>query len=258
MAKRPRLAVFKFASCDGCQLTLLSAEDQLIGLSESIDIAYFLEATSRNEPGPYDIALIEGSISTPADLERIQQVRRDSKYVVAIGACATAGGIQALRNYAHHEQYVSQVYAHSDYIESLATATPVAQHIEVDFELRGCPIDKSQLVEVLKSLLHGRLPRTPAHSVCLECKRKAVVCRAVVSAEPCLGAITQAGCGDLCPSFSRPCFGCYGPNHQANVTAWVESSVQPPNTLVPLLRSYCSESKGFGEAVKILDSRSES
>jgi coenzyme F420-reducing hydrogenase gamma subunit len=221
-SQKKRLAVFKFASCDGCQLSLLSCEDELLPLAESIDIAYFLEASSRIEPGPYDIALVEGSISTPEDIRRIEAVREQSKLLITIGACATSGGIQALRNWADHDEFARCVYARPEYIDSLATSAPVADHVSVDFELRGCPIDRYQLLEVLKALIAGRRPRIPTHSVCLECKRRGTVCIAVTAGRPCLGPITQAGCGAICPAYDRACYGCFGPAGQANCRALTE------------------------------------
>ncbi len=191
----PRLAVFKFASCDGCQLSLLALEDELLALAGKLDVAYFLEATSRIEPGPYDVALVEGSITTAEDAQRIRQVRRDAKFLVTIGACATAGGIQALRNWADSDEFLQAVYASPQYIDTLATSTAISDHVPVDFELRGCPINKHQLLEVLVSLLAGRRPRTPVHSVCLECKRRGTVCVMVAQGIPCLGPVTHDGCG---------------------------------------------------------------
>ncbi len=217
MSHKPRLAVFKFASCDGCQLSLLALEDELLALAERVDVAYFLEASSRVEPGPYDVALVEGSITTPEDAERILQVRRDSRFLVTIGACATAGGIQALRNWADSAEFLRAVYASPEYIHSLATSTPISSHVPVDFELRGCPINKQQLLEVLISLLGGRRPRTPVHSVCLQCKRRGTVCVTVAQGIPCLGPVTHDGCGAICPSYNRGCYGCYGPCEQPNL-----------------------------------------
>jgi sulfhydrogenase subunit delta len=217
MSTKPKLGVFKFASCDGCQLSLLSAEDQLLSVAGAVDIAYFLEVTSRIQPGPYDIALVEGSITTPHDVQRIQQIRQDSNFLITIGACATAGGIQALRNWADCDEFVRSVYASPEYISTLATSTGIADHVKVDFELRGCPINQYQLIEVIQSLLAGRRPRTPVHSVCLECKRRGTVCVMVAQAQPCLGPVTQAGCGAICPAYNRHCFGCYGPAVQPNL-----------------------------------------
>jgi sulfhydrogenase subunit delta len=216
---KKRLGVFKFASCDGCQLSLLSCEDELIELAGKIHIAHFLEASSRIEPGPYDIALVEGSITTPSDIERICEIRQQSKCLVTIGACATAGGIQALRNWADHDAFIACVYAKPEYIHSFAKSTAIADHVRVDYELRGCPIDRYQLLEVLLALIADRQPRTPQHSVCMECKRRGTVCIVVTSGLPCLGPVTQAGCGAICPAYDRPCYGCFGPAAQANCSA---------------------------------------
>ncbi|MCB9678942.1 MAG: oxidoreductase [Alphaproteobacteria bacterium] len=216
---RPRLGVFKLASCDGCQLTLLDCEDELLAVAGAVDIANFPEASRRIEPGPYDVALVEGSVTTPHDAERIQQIRAESRLLITIGACATAGGIQALRNLADVDTYVAQVYATPAYISTLATSTAIADHVKVDFELRGCPIDKGQLLELLTALLFGRQPTLPNHSVCLDCKLAGNVCVVVAHGTPCLGPVTHAGCGALCPGYTRGCFGCYGPSRGSNPTA---------------------------------------
>jgi sulfhydrogenase subunit delta len=216
---KPRLAVFKFSSCDGCQLQLLNLEDELLALVGAVEIAYFLEARRRALPPPYDIGLVEGSISTPEEEQRIQQVRRNCRYLVTIGACATSGGIQALRNWANIDDFVRTVYANPQSISTLETATPIATHVFVDFELRGCPINQYQLLELISSLLVGRRPTIPTYSLCIECKRLGVPCVLVSHGQPCLGPITQAGCGALCPSCGRACYGCFGPMEQPNITS---------------------------------------
>ncbi len=214
--RRPKLAVWKFASCDGCQLSLLDCEDELLAVADAVEIANFPEASRRIVKGPYDISLVEGSITTPHDAERIHKVRRSSKLLITIGSCATAGGIQALRNFGSVKEYTSIVYPNPEYIDTLGKSTPIADHVFVDLELRGCPINKYQLIEVLSALLNGRKPNIPQHSVCIECKRRGVVCVMVASGVPCLGPVTQAGCGALCPSYSRGCFGCFGPKESPN------------------------------------------
>lgn len=214
--KKPKLAVWKFSSCDGCQLSLLDCEDELLTLANTIDIAYFLEASRAQRKGPYDLSLVEGSISTPDDAERIRKVRQQSKYLVTIGACATAGGIQALRNFKDVDQFISVVYAQPQYINTLTTSTSIADHVRVDFELRGCPIDKRQLLEVINAFLNQRKPNIPRHSQCIECKLAGSVCVLVAKGTPCLGPVTQAGCGNLCPSCNRGCYGCFGPKETPN------------------------------------------
>jgi sulfhydrogenase subunit delta len=243
-----RLAVFKFASCDGCQLSLLDCEDELVSIASAVEIAYFLEATSKVELGPYDVALVEGSITTPHDARRIQEVRRQSKFLVTIGACATSGGIQALRNWARHSDFLRCVYARPDYIDSLATSTPIADHVHVDFELRGCPINRHQLVEVLQSLVAGRRPQMPTHSVCLDCKRRGTVCVTVAQGIPCLGPVTQSGCGAICPSYDRGCYGCFGPAAQPNCDSLADHLIATgtaAGSLVPLLRNYNAAAPEF-------------
>ncbi|MET0758630.1 MAG: oxidoreductase [Mycobacterium sp.] len=221
----PTLAVWKFAFCDGCQLTLLDCEDELLTIAEQVQIATFLEASSAIVGGPYDVSLVEGSITTGADERRIKEIREQSKVLVTIGACATAGGVQALRNFADVDEFASVVYAKPEYIETLATSTPSSAHVKVDYQLQGCPIDRGQLLDTLAALLVGRKPRLPAKTVCTECKNRGVTCVVVAEDIPCLGPVTHAGCGALCPSYHRGCYGCFGPAATPNTAA-----------LIPLLR----------------------
>ncbi len=217
--QKPKIAVWKFASCDGCQLTLLNCERELLAIADAVTIAYFPEATRAQIKGPYDISLVEGSITTPHDAERIHRIRRSSALLISIGACATSGGIQALRNFKDVKEYARIVYASPEYLETLGTSTAIADHVQVDFELRGCPISKGQLVSTLVALLNGRRPVLPSVSVCVECKQKGNVCGLVTHGPPCLGPVTQAGCGALCPTYYRGCFGCFGPKESANTAS---------------------------------------
>ncbi len=246
--RRLKLAVWKFASCDGCQLALLNAEEELLEVAGRVEIAYFLEASRAVGRGPYDISLVEGSISTPHDAERIQEVRRISRVLVTIGACATAGGIQALRNFANVEEWRKLVYARPEYIQTLETSTPVAAHVPVDFELRGCPVNKTQLVKVISAFLHGRRPAIPTYSVCMECKRRGTPCIMVTQGTPCLGPITQAGCGAICPAYARGCYGCYGPMETPNISSlmarWKDLGVGDDD-LVRALRTFNAAAEAF-------------
>ena len=248
---RPRLAVFKFASCDGCQLSLLDCENELLAVAEAVEIAWFPEASSRLQPGPYDIALVEGSITTPHDAQRILEVRQSARIVVTIGACATAGGIQSLKNWADHEDYLRCVYARPEYISTLATSTPIADHIKVDYELRGCPISRHQLLDVIGALVKGRRPRLASHSVCLDCKRKGTVCVEVAQGIPCLGPVTHSGCGAICPTYDRGCYGCFGPVSQSNCLSLTDrylATGTSTETLLPLLRNFNAAAPEFRDA----------
>jgi len=249
-ARKPKLAVWKFASCSGCQLALLNCEDELLAVAGQVEIAYFVEASRAVVKGPYDLSLVEGSVTTPHDVELIQQVRRGSKYLVTIGACATAGGIQALRNFKDVQEFVSIVYAAPEYIETLDTSTPIANHVDVDFELRGCPINKEQLLEVISAFLHGRKPNVPPYSVCMECKRLGIVCVMVAHATPCLGPVTQAGCGAICPAYYRGCYGCFGPEETPNTDSlskrWSDLGVGDQD-LVRAFRTFNAWAEAFRE-----------
>jgi coenzyme F420-reducing hydrogenase gamma subunit len=240
-ARKPKLAVWKFASCDGCQLTLLDCEDELLAVADGVEIAYFPEATRATSAGPYQLSLVEGSITTPEDAERIHGIRRKSKRLVTIGACATAGGIQALRNFARVEDYVKAVYERPEFIETLAKSTPIGDHVFVDFELRGCPIDKTQLVEVLNAFLNDRRPNIPHYSQCIECKRNGTVCVMVAHGTPCLGPVTQAGCGNLCPPLGRGCYGCFGPmeaTNTASLAGWLANEDASQEQILGMFRTY--------------------
>ena len=238
--KKPKVAVWKFASCDGCQLSLLDCEDELLEVAGAIHIANFPEASREVVKGPYDVSLVEGSITTPHDAERIHKVRRQSKYLITIGACATAGGIQALRNFKDVREFTSIVYAHPEYIETLERSTPIRHHVFVDFELRGCPINKYQLLEVISALLNNRKPIIPEHSVCIDCKLAGNPCVMVAHGTPCLGPVTQAGCGALCPSFNRGCYGCFGPKETPNVMGLSSQWEAMGTSKADLVRAYRS------------------
>lgn len=246
--RKPKIAVWKFASCDGCQLSLLDCEDELLAVVGAVDIANFPEASRAVSPGPYDVSLVEGSITTPHDAERIHKVRRASKFLITIGACATAGGIQALRNFKDVKEFTSYVYARPDYIETLNKSTPIADHVFVNFELRGCPINKLQLVEVISAFLHGRKPNVPPHSVCIECKHRGTVCVMVSQGIACMGPVTQAGCGALCPAYHRGCYGCFGPKETPNtgsLSGWWAGQGVSEQDLVRTFRSFNAYAEPF-------------
>ncbi|OGO08539.1 MAG: oxidoreductase [Chloroflexi bacterium RBG_13_60_9] len=232
------VAVFKFSSCDGCQLQILNMEDELLALATEVEIANFLEARRRVLPGPYDVVLVEGSVSTPHEAELIKEIRGQAKLLIAIGACATAGGIQALRNRADVDEFARAVYPHPEFLHYLPKASPISELVPVDMELYGCPVSRAEVLEAITALLHNRKPNLPQHSVCLECKRKGTVCVMVAKNMLCLGPATRSGCGALCPSCGRGCYGCFGPQPGMDL-----------NTLVPTLRAMETDPR---EAARLL------
>ncbi|MBB5210425.1 oxidoreductase [Microbulbifer hydrolyticus] len=254
---RPKLAVWKFASCDGCQLSLLDCEDELLQLADTVEIAYFMEASSTQMEGPYDLSLVEGSITTAEDARRIRDVRAQSRALVTIGACATAGGIQALRNFADVDAFTAIVYAEPSYIDTLTTSTPISAHVPVDFELHGCPINKQQLLEVISAFVHRRPPQVPPHSVCVECKLRGTVCVWVAHGTPCMGPVTHAGCGAICPSYNRGCYACYGPKENPNTESlvhWWEQELGAERiTVIENLRNFNAAAPVFDDASRRLE-----
>jgi len=248
---KPKVAVYKFSSCDGCQLSLLNLEDELLDLAEAVDIAYFLEATRAVKPGPYDIGIVEGSITTPHEAERIKQVREECKYLIALGPCATAGGIQALRNFTKASELAEAVYDHPEYLHYLDTSTSLAENVTVDLEIWGCPVNKNLVVEVITALLQNRKPNLPQYPVCIECKRRNTVCVLVAHGIPCLGPVVQAGCGALCPSNGRGCYGCFGPCPFGNYDALLPTLIgmeRYPGEIALLLRNFCCNAPAFRKA----------
>lgn len=255
MSARPKIAVYKFSSCDGCQLQFLNLEDELLDLAGAVDIAYFLEARRQMEPGPYAVGIVEGSITTPEEAERIQHIRKECAFLLSIGTCATAGGVQALRNFADAGEYAETVYAHPEYLKFLSTSTPMSAHVKVDLELWGCPVNKYQLLEVVAALLQQRRPALPDYAVCQECKRRGTTCVTVASGIPCLGPITQAGCGAICPAYGRGCYGCFGPMPKVDVSAFIpvlQAHERFPGEGVRLLRTISGAAPAFQEAANLI------
>ena len=249
---KPTVAVYKFSSCDGCQLSILNLEDELLDLVGAVEIAYFLEARRRELPGPYDIGIVEGSVTTPHEAERIQEIRNQCHFLIALGTCATAGGIQALRNFTTVDDLALKVYSHPEYLHTLEKSTPISENVKVDLEIWGCPVNKYQVLESVAALLQNRKPNLPAHSVCLDCKRKGTVCVEVAQGTLCLGPITRTGCGALCPSNGRGCYGCFGPapaaEHATLANLYLKLEHYPGET-VRLMRNFSGYAPQFRDTV---------
>lgn len=223
--RKPRVAVHKFSSCDGCQLAFINAGTDLVRLYDLVEMVHFAEAGQLDEDAEVDVAFIEGSVSTPHEVERLQRIRKRSKFLITLGACATAGGLQALRNMADLDEYVTGVYASPEYITSLPLATPISQHVRVDLEIWGCPVNGRQVLAAVRSLLSGVVPVLERDKVCLECKRQQTVCVMVAKGEPCMGPVTRTGCGAICPQLGRDCYACFGPAEAVNTDSHAQHLV---------------------------------
>ena len=217
MEKRKlKVAVHKLTSCSGCQLAFINQGPKLLNLLELASFTHFIEAGLYDPEQDVDVALVEGSVSTDDDLARLKKAREHSRWLISMGACATSGGVQALRNFADKEVWKNNVYPHPEFIEELRDSTPVAEHVRVDFELWGCPVTQLQVTQLLQQLSVGVFPKDNAEKLCMDCKRQNQVCVLVTQNQPCLGPVVRTGCGALCPSFGKACYGCFGPSEQPN------------------------------------------
>ena len=205
---KPKVAFFDFTSCEGCQLQKLNCEDEILDILGAVEVVNFREATSVRRDD-YDIAFIEGSISTPTCVERIKKIRENAKVLVTLGACASTGGLNMLKNFQPLDKVREYVYGDkAGYFDTLPVR-PVDQVVKVDYKVYGCPMDKADYLSVVKALLSGREPKLAKYPVCVECKMRENACRYDFN-ETCLGPVTRAGCGARCPSNNFICFGCRG------------------------------------------------
>lgn len=214
---KPRVAFFSFSSCEGCQLVVLTIEEQLLELVNLIDIVSFREAMSEKSDD-YDIAFVEGSITTTAEIERIKKIRNTAKVIIALGACATIGGINCLKNQYEMDKVKNIVYGKMADNYDTIPARPIESVIKVDYWIQGCPIDKDEFIEVTKAILLGKKPRIPEYPVCVECQMKENVCL-FEKGMICLGPVTRAGCKAICPTYNDGCVGCRGLIEDPNLSS---------------------------------------
>ena len=219
MREKPKIAVFKFTGCAGCQLELLRLEDIFLDLLEFFDISYWVMVKRENqEDGPWDISLVEGSISTPEEIKEIKEIRKKSKFLVAFGDCAIGGCIPSIRNWMPQMEAETQVYHDTSAIHS-TKVLGIGEYVKIDAILKGCPPHRENILELLKSYLLKTKPRLRKHPVCIECKYRDNACLITSKKIPCMGPVTSAGCGALCPSLNRECEGCFGPMSNPNSEA---------------------------------------
>lgn len=216
---KPRVAIFDFACCEGCQLQIVNMEEEILDLLTLVQPVEWREAMS-DQSEEYDIAIVEGSITRPGDEEKLKTIRARAKILVALGACATIGGVNKLKNNFEMDEVRSCVYGKDGAMPHLDTAPTKAldEVVKVDFKIHGCPINNKEFAYIVKCLATGKLPVIPNYPVCVECKMRGNVCRYEYN-EVCLGPVTRAGCNAICPSAGSWCFGCRGYVDDPNVQA---------------------------------------
>jgi len=253
-AQKPIVAFFGLTCCAGCQLEILNQEDKLLDILRAIELVQFRMGSSATHDGPYDICFVEGSVTNEAELEKLKELREKSKVLVAMGACATTGGVNAIRNGLNIEELKQSVYGDASHIKTLPEILPLKKYVKVEFELQGCPINGEEFVELVKALLSGSTPREKNYPVCVECRLKENICL-MKEGELCLGPITRAGCGALCPSVGFPCEGCWGPVPQANVDSEIVMFSEMGASFDTVVRKFRMFNAGSEDFVKELRKR---
>ena len=248
------VAIFKFSSCDGCQLQLLNMEDELMALAGEVEHG-LLPGSPPRARSPARTTSPWWKVRSPRRMKSNGSSRSAaspnswSRWAPA----PPSGGIQALRNFADADEYARTVYQHPEFLHYLPKATPIAEHVPVDLELWGCPINRVEVLEVITALLQNRKPILPQHSVCLDCKRRGTVCVMVAKGTQCLGPVTQAGCNALCPSCGRGCYGCFGPMQNMDMQTLIptlRSMERQPGDTVRLLRHVAGYAPAFHQAAE--------
>jgi len=214
---KPKVAFFDFAGCEGDQLQIANLEERLLAIASHLEVVNFREVKTK-QTDDYEIAFVEGSITRPEDEPRIKQIRKQAKILIALGACASIGGINCLKNFFSPKEYTSMVYGKAARMYPTYAAKPIKAIVPVDGEIHGCPIDKEEFVLVVKSLLLGKKYLPPDYPVCVECKKAGNICN-YERGRICLGIITRAGCKATCISQGSTCWGCRGPVPGANLDA---------------------------------------
>ncbi len=256
---KPRVAFFDFSSCEGCQLQIVNLEEAVIDVIKLVDIVAFREAMKEHSDD-YDIAIVEGSITRPMDVERIKKIRENAKILIALGACAHLGGVQRLGNQWTPEENKAEVYSrHPGGPESTGDDNPFFEKprhlaldevVKVDYVIPGCPIDKGEFAKVLIALLTGKKPPIPDYPVCVECKKKENICMFEIG-KFCMGPLARAGCGAACPSAGNECEACRGyvsdPHNNAHMEVLKKYGLTPQEIMqrnTMFTYRYIEEAKG--------------
>jgi len=247
--KRLRVAVYKFTGCAGCQMEFLRLEDELLELTKKIEFVYFMMIQNRDELERYDICFVEGSVSTPRELEEIKMIRANTRTLVAFGDCAVTGCVPSIRNWLSQSEAEKVVYKDTSPIRSFKVGG-IGEYVPVDLTLPGCPPHKNMILEAITASLLEIRPDLRMHSVCVECKLRENVCILTSLGKACMGPVTRAGCGAICPTYGRECEGCYGPMSDASpasLAAEFHKLGVSSQDLVRKFRKYAGTSKEFEE-----------
>jgi sulfhydrogenase subunit delta len=215
---KPAIAVFDLTDCEGCEVQIINLKEDVLNIVEHSDIINWRLVEEEHKSGPFDVALVEGSAQTDEDISLLQQVRKQSTYLIGLGACACIGGIPSLSGDARERERLFNIVYGPQYEPKARESKPIDAYVKVDYYINGCPVNRVELERVISKLLMGGFPRQLPYPVCLECKFQGNECL-LVKEKVCLGPITQAGCGAVCVTQGKRCYGCQGPYKAANLQA---------------------------------------
>jgi coenzyme F420-reducing hydrogenase gamma subunit len=219
---KPKIAIYDLTDCEGCEVKLVSLRERLLQIEKKVDIVNWRLSQESFQSGPYDITIIEGTPITDYEVKLLKDLRQNSKILVALGTCASLGGIPAIMPEKDRKMWYEKIYT-SQYHPRGIDAVPLSAYVPVDFSIHGCPVDEDEVVRAVEELLSGKKPSYRGYSVCFECKIADNKCRIAEENKPCLGPITQGGCKAVCVSGGSPCYGCFGVREEANIPAMIKT-----------------------------------
>jgi len=214
---KPRVAIFEFTDCEGCEVEIVSLRDKFLLLEKRLDIVNWRLGQENNQPGPYDITIIEGTPITQHEIDMLKKLREESGVLIGLGACACMGGIPGIMDKDQRKKWYKKIYGES-YKPKGIDALPLSAYVQIDFLIHGCPVNKNEVVRIVEDLLAGKTPKYRGWSVCFDCKQANNECR-LVNKKPCLGPIIQGGCEAVCVSGGASCYGCFGLCQEPNIKA---------------------------------------
>jgi sulfhydrogenase subunit delta len=234
---KPTVGFFEFSCCEGCKLQILEMEDQLLDILSLVDIVEGREIMD-DQADHMTIAFVEGSITRESEIPRLEEIRGKCDLLIAIGACATMGGVNAIKNRHKEEDVRSIVYGDKAHLWTDTIPTrPLSECVKVDYELQGCPVNGGEFLSVVKALLTGQTPHIKDYPQCMECKLKENVCL-FDKGEMCLGPVVRAGCDVICPTLGQGCEGCRGLISNPNLSAQIDVLAEHGLTVKDVLDNF--------------------
>ena len=254
---KPKVAIYDFTDCEGCEVALVALKEKILDLEKKVNIVNWRLAQENNKSGPFDVTIIEGTPITQHEIDLLKDLRKESKVLIALGACACIAGIPGIISKKDRAKWYKKIYG-SKYKPKGVDALPLASYVKVDFMIHGCPADTDEIARILEELLSGKTPSYRGYSVCQDCKAAGNICR-IIQGKPCLGPITQGGCKAICVSSGSPCYGCFGFREDANLKAHVKvlKKIATAKEIEQYYTMFLHQTLEYKNIIKLLNHKSE-